>query len=419
MRGIIVVYCILSVLLVYGLYYVISWFTGSKKISTVEAHTPEKRFAVLIAARNEEKTISNLIDSLKRQAYPRNLYDIFVIPNNCTDGTERAASAAGARIINISSPVKTKGEVLKQAFSALRYLGYDGYVIMDADNLAAPNFLQRMNDALCAGYDVVQGKRESKNIKGNWVAGCYTIYFGTINIFVNRVRMNRKVSSNLYGTGYMVSSKVLKETGFPVETITEDMEYSMICSLKNYTAAFLEDAVFYDEQPSSFLVSMQQRMRWTWGSYQCIQLYFRPLASASFKKKNKSAWELLLFALAPFFQLLLVLIIAAVFIFALAERSQLNISVFGICIVSLLILGITYVLQNIYAAVVVRLLGFKIRDHIAGIMTFPIFLLSWMPINFASLFVKDVNWEPIEHSYDLSINQVTLRRPSSKFDRIQ
>lgn len=416
MRGMTIVYCVLSVLAAYGLYYVISGLTALKKIRTVESHPPEKRFAVLIPARNEEKTISNLIDSLDRQAYPKQLFDMFVIPNNCTDNTEQTALAAGARIIQIETHVKTKGEVLKKAFSALRYSGYDGYVILDADNLAAPDFLKKMNDALCDGFEVVQGKRKSKNIKRNWVSGCYAIYFGTINTFINRVRMNRGRSANIYGTGFMVSAKAIEKTGFPVETITEDMEYSILCSLKNITVAFLEDAVFFDEQPTLFSVSMKQRERWTVGSYQCLGLYFRRLASAAFKHRNKSAWDLLLFALAPFFQLILTLLAVIVFILAFAGRNELQISSSDICLLSLAILGAAYVVQNIYAAIIVLMLGMKIKDYFLSILAFPIFLMSWIPINMGSLFKKDIEWEPIEHSCDLSICEVD--QVQSKYGRM-
>ena len=45
------------------------------------------RYAVVIAARNESAVIGNLIDSIKKQKYPQNLIDIFVVADNCTDDT--------------------------------------------------------------------------------------------------------------------------------------------------------------------------------------------------------------------------------------------------------------------------------------------------------------------------------------------
>ena len=66
---------------------------------------PRTKFAVVVAARNEEAVIGNLVHSVLSQDYPASLRDIYVVPNNCTDFTEAAAVAAGARIIHCVGPV--------------------------------------------------------------------------------------------------------------------------------------------------------------------------------------------------------------------------------------------------------------------------------------------------------------------------
>lgn len=75
--------------------------------------TPQMRFAVVVAARNEEAVIGNLVYSVLNQEYPKELRDIYVIPNNCTDFTE----AAGAEIIHCLGKVSGKGDALHQAFA--------------------------------------------------------------------------------------------------------------------------------------------------------------------------------------------------------------------------------------------------------------------------------------------------------------
>lgn len=74
---------------------------------------PRTRFACLVAARNEEAVIGALVESLKKQDYPDALYDIFVIPNNCTDDTESEALCAGAKIFRCFEPVRCKGDALQ------------------------------------------------------------------------------------------------------------------------------------------------------------------------------------------------------------------------------------------------------------------------------------------------------------------
>ena len=58
----------------------------------------QHEFAVLICARNEEKVIGSLLESLRRQTYPREKLHIFVMADNCTDGTEAAARAGVAQV---------------------------------------------------------------------------------------------------------------------------------------------------------------------------------------------------------------------------------------------------------------------------------------------------------------------------------
>ena len=56
------------------------------------------RFAVLIAARNEEVVIEKLINSIKDQTYPSDHVDIYVVADNCTDSTAKIAQDAGATV---------------------------------------------------------------------------------------------------------------------------------------------------------------------------------------------------------------------------------------------------------------------------------------------------------------------------------
>jgi cellulose synthase/poly-beta-1,6-N-acetylglucosamine synthase-like glycosyltransferase len=274
-----------------------------------------------------------------------------------------------------------------------------------------------MNDALCAGYPAAQGKRDSKNRSGNWISGCYTVYFSTINIFINRARMNLKRSANLYGTGCMISAELLAETGYHINTLTEDMEYTMLCVLKNRKIAFIEDAVFYDEQPTTLFTSMRQRKRWTAGSYLCAGSYRSKLISSALRKNNKCALDVLLFALTPFFQVLMVILSVVTFIVSLIGQGSHSIDFRALGLYGLLSTAVGYIGQVIFSGVVLLMQGARIKENIAGILMFPVFLMSWIPINFYCLFKKDVGWKHIDHTHNVSILQVYDESVSSPFDQ--
>ena len=127
---------------------------GLRKPKRYAVCAPRTRFACLVAARNEEAVIGALVESLKKQDYPDALYDIFVIPNNCTDDTESEALCAGAKIFRCFEPVRCKGDALHEAVAWLLPQRYDAFCVFDADNVADERFLARMNDAFCAGAQV-------------------------------------------------------------------------------------------------------------------------------------------------------------------------------------------------------------------------------------------------------------------------
>ena len=99
------------------------------------------RYAVLIAARNESAVIAELIDSIKKQNYPRELLDIFVVADNCTDNTADVARYAGATAVyeRFNHLQVGKGYALDFVLKSIaRDFGantYEGYFVFDADNL--------------------------------------------------------------------------------------------------------------------------------------------------------------------------------------------------------------------------------------------------------------------------------------------
>ena len=179
-----------SILLgLYMLYFGAVALFGFKKRRAVPRTAPKTRFACVAAARNEEAVIANLVHSLRRQNSPPELFDIIVAPNNCTDGTARAAQAAGAMLYAPQGEIHSKGDVLREVVENVVLAGgYDAMCVFDADNLVHPDFLARMNDAVCAGHVAVQGFRDSKNPRQSAMSGCYSICYWMLSRFYNNAR---------------------------------------------------------------------------------------------------------------------------------------------------------------------------------------------------------------------------------------
>ena len=244
----------------WGGYYLVTALMSWRKPMDYGRHPASTRFAILVAARNEELVIGNLINSLLAQDYPRELYDIWVIPNNCTDHTAQAARDFGANVMECTVPVKCKGDVMRFAYRQLRDKGYDAFCVFDADNVADPRFLREMNNAYRAGARAAQGYRDSKNPFDSAISGCYSIYYWMMDRFHNQGKAGLGMSAMLGGTGFMVSAAAFdKMGGWCTQSISEDLEMSAQCALAGVPIAWVPKAVTYDEQPLTFRESIKQR----------------------------------------------------------------------------------------------------------------------------------------------------------------
>lgn len=288
----------------WGLWYLVSGLASMRRPADYGFHPARTRFAILIAARNEELVIGPLINSLLAQDYPSDLYDIWVVPNNCTDNTALAARNFGARVLECTVPVKSKGEVLRFAYNRLRGRRYDAWLVFDADNVVDPRFLAEMNNARMAGARAAQGYRDSKNPYDTAVSGCSSIYYWMMDRFHNGGKAGLGVSAMIGGTGFMVTQALLDRLGgWRTETISEDLEITAQAVLAGERVAYVPRAITYDEQPLTWEQSFTQRRRWSSGTLQVAQRYLPALNEAQSRRPRLSLFDFEATLLLPAYQL--------------------------------------------------------------------------------------------------------------------
>ena len=157
----------------------------AKRPKPLAAPAGRHRYAVLIAARNEENVISGLLESLRAQTYDMSLVTVFVAADNCTDDTAAIARAHGAVVYERFNQLNVgKGyalDFLLQHIGADDPAGFDGYFVFDADNLLAPDYIERMNEMFSNGHEIITSYRNSKNFGGSWISGGYIgLRWGTV-----------------------------------------------------------------------------------------------------------------------------------------------------------------------------------------------------------------------------------------------
>ena len=391
---------VLSAMLAYKtLYWIIGFFFTRKFKPAKNKH----KYGIVIAARNEEKVIGNLLDSINKQDYPKELYDIFVIADNCTDNTAKVAKESGAIVYErFDENHKTKGYALQWFFNKKieEDAPYDAFCIFDADNIVDKNFLKVMNKKLCQGEDVVQGYKDIKNPSDSWVSAGYAIFYWTMHRFYHLARYNIGLSPLMNGTGFMVKFDVIKPHGWDTKTLTEDIEFSLKRIIKGKKLGWATDAICYDEQPVGFVQSWSQRSRWTVGHIQCIHEYTKKLAIAAKENKTMMNFDGLLYIVGsiPMFILTLLLLATNFLMYAGDGMTQAE-----LMMNMLRYLVPTFLLPIATGVIAMYLDKRPIKPMLKGLACYPLFMGSWLLINFKCLFKRETTWEKINHVRNIKI----------------
>ncbi|MBR5222543.1 MAG: glycosyltransferase family 2 protein [Clostridia bacterium] len=232
------------------------------------------KYAVIVAARNEENVIGNLIESVRMQNYPEDMLDIFVVADNCTDNTAKIARELGAVCYErFDNDHRTKGYALQYLVECIRrdygIDSYEGYILFDADNLLAPDYLERMNDAFDEGEKIVTSYRNTKNFGDNWISASYGVHWLRTVRNEHRPRSLFHLATRIQGTGFLFSHELI-EDGWNWVSLTEDRAFCADAVAKGYKISYNHDAIFYDEQPTSIKIAMRQRIRWAKGHLQAF-----------------------------------------------------------------------------------------------------------------------------------------------------
>ncbi len=440
---------------------------------------PLRRYAVLVAGRNEEAVIGELVTSIKEQDYPEELVDIYVVADNCTDDTAAVARAAGAEVlVRNDRLVVGKSHALDFALNRIRILkgdedgrtDYAGYFVFDADNILDPNFISSMNATYSEGYQVVTSYRNSKNFDSNWVAAGSAMWFLREAKFLSNARYLLHSSCAIGGTGFLISADILEENGGWIHhLLTEDIEFSTDCIANGITIGYSPDAVIYDEQPTTMRDSWRQRLRWAKGFYQVLLKYGNRLFFGIFKNPHGhlSCFDMFM-TIAPA-MLLTIISFLANFIFcvvgfvqlatvaaqvqavagsgtlltmnddanwltagigmmtgsifqgdALSSFNTANANILisyadarativtsvlslGACFLSFA--GIMFLFGALTTATEWHRIHAKAGDKIRYMFTFPVFMLTYVPIALVAVF-KKVEWKPIKHNVVRSVADV-------------
>lgn len=366
---------------------------------------PQKTFAVLVAAHNESAVIGPLIENLKQLDYPSDMYDIFVICDNCTDNTAEIVRQHGALAYErFDSSKRGKGYGIEWMLENLWALPkqYDAVVMFDADNLVEKNFLLAMNDRLCKGARVIQAYLDSKNPFDSWITLSYAVTYWFTNRMWQLARHNLGLPNTLGGTGLCIESNLLKEMGWGATSLTEDLEFATRCIERGIYPTWCHDTRVWDEKPIDLKASMRQRLRWMQGHYDVAARYIGSVVKNGLKQRRFGMLDAAFYLFQPMY-VLIVSLMSFLFLGQVFEVET--------------VMPVTKILPEwlIYASTAVFYLLPVLALYLErvplkaylGLLLLPIFFLTWLPIFLYAFFTKNnQEWSHTVHTRAIRIEEL-------------
>lgn len=369
-----------------------------------------QRYAILIAARNEEAVLPHLLDSIAAQDYPADLITTYVVADNCTDRTAQAARDHGAIVFQRFDTRRVgKGYALNflldriESWEGLDH--FDAFLVFDADNLLERDYVRQINRVCAAGYPAFCGCRNSKNYGDNWLSAGYGLWYLHESVHLNHARMVLGTTCAVSGTGFGFTRALLKEMGgWHFFRLTEDIEFSTWCATRGIPIGYCPDAVVYDEQPTSLRVSIRQRTRWVQGGIQ-VALKYTPELFRGILRGGRKGWSCFDFTTLTFWGYGL-----GTLSFGCALAAQ---CVDGnwAALIPMVCRAFTGGYCSLFAVGALTMAMEWDRIYTSGwakigsLFTFPIFLYTYIPIGISALFRKP-QWKPIPHTRAISCAQL-------------
>ncbi|CVK19694.1 MULTISPECIES: glycosyltransferase family 2 protein [Sporomusa] len=403
------------IIVFFTLYYFFIAFFGIVKRHEEKILTPKHTFAVIVAAHNEEQVIGQLVENLHVLKYPRELYDIYVVADNCKDKTAHIAKNAGAIVYErFNSEQRGKGYAMEWMFEKLfeQPKQYDAVVVFDADNLVDTNFLLEMNSRLCKGEKVIQGYLDAKNPNDTWISGTFAISFWVVNHIWHLAKYNLGLSSVLGGTGMCISTDILKRFGWGATCLTEDMEFTMKTLLIGIRTTWAHDAIVYDEKPLTFMQSWKQRKRWAQGHFDVASRYIPKLITEGIKRRDIRLLDGVIHLVQPHFLLLSTTFVLLNYVYYITPfYTNILFMVLPIEVWRIIAIG-----QYLFPIIVLAKIRASWKTWVYSIF-YPLFVYSWIPITFLGfLHRNDRSWSHTPHTRSLSYHEIILSN-SNEFSK--
>ena len=378
----------------------IIWLLIDYILSYFNSNVPEERnnkgkFAILIPARDESRVIEELLNSILNQTRKIDSDDVYVIVEEESDKTVELVKNKNMNIVfrhDLSK--KRKGYALDDAIKEIleQKKHYDAYFIFDADNVLDKDYIKNMEKAYESGYDIGIGYRNTKNGNDSVIAAASSLTFSMINTLGNEHKTKCNNTLTISGTGFYIKGDIVEKlSGYPFNSLTEDYELTLYATLNDLTTTYVKNAIFFDEQPVKYNITINQRTRWIKGFFEARKKYIPLLLKKEINKNFSSSFHQIM-GVTPY--ILLIIGLLGILLINYFNVKNTIILILFVYLIMVLITSIMVLKENTY-------LNINNKMKIKVILYNPIFITTYIICLFKAILNKDVKWLKIEHSKSL------------------
>jgi len=292
---------ILAYLTLSGLYQAVLALASGIRLKAQDVQKEKyNRFLVLVPAYKCDEVI---LQSVKKNMgmkylYPKTHFDITVIADQIESSTKEKLEELGARVHSVSFEKSTKAKSLQSAITANEEQ-YDAVVVLDADNIAGINFLNKANHALNSGQKIIQGNRKAAN-KNSAFALLDGLSEAANTKMLCQGANALGLSSKLSGSAMVFEYELFAEAIMKMEAIGGfDKELELYFTRQGDYIHYANELVVLDEKISDSGAFAKQRGRWLQAQYNFFKVSLVPACQELFKGNKDYFHKTMQLALPP------------------------------------------------------------------------------------------------------------------------
>lgn len=258
------------------------------------------RFIVLIPAYKSDAVVERTVRSILGQTYPQRLFDVVVISDHQSEMTNFRLAQHPITLLTPNFKNSSKSKSLQFAINNLpQFKIYDIVVVLDADNIVLPEFLEELNAAYeYAGTKAIQVHRLSKNRDTS--SAILDATFEEINNSIFRLgHVAIGMPSAIAGSGMAFDFNWFKDNITKTSEALDDKGLEALLLRQRIYIDYFDHILVFDEKTRSSSDFNRQRNRWVFTQFHSVIRNIRHLPHAIVNKQYDLIDKILQWLLVP------------------------------------------------------------------------------------------------------------------------